>query len=238
MTYSQLKTTVLGIQPSIYRVVTHSCSYSIHNVPLTIRPRAGQSLSSVTKSTYFPSVSSRSFNTSPSFSSSASSSFRSKSPPFKSVSSLNHAQHSPHYNGPTTELPSVKSRAPFYILLGVLGVSFWAGSLAIAANHQKQGTSVVRGTLFNVKFDTKAQELLGDNIDFTNSKWPWIYGTVAHLKGRVDIEYQVKGDKAEGRVHFVAVRPVKQWITTDFTLTMPDGTCVPLGEHMALPDLP
>ncbi|KAI8361362.1 cytochrome oxidase assembly protein 1, partial [Mortierella sp. GBAus27b] len=98
------------------------------------------------------------------------------------------------------------------------GVAFWAGSLAVAANHQRQGTSVVRGTLFNVKFDTKAQELLGDNIDFINPRWPWISGTVAHLKGRVDIEYNVRGDKAEGRVHFVAVRPAKQWITTDFTL--------------------
>ncbi|KAF8957079.1 hypothetical protein BGZ46_002265 [Entomortierella lignicola] len=159
-----------------------------------------------------------------------------KNPAFKSTSSLNQSQHSPQFKAQTTQLPNVKSRTPLYILLGILGVSFWAGSLAVAANHQRQGTSIVRGTLFNVKFDTKAQELLGDNIDFTNKSWPWISGTVAHLKGRVDIEYQVRGDKAEGRVHFVAVRPVKQWITTDFTLTMPDGTSVILGEHTHLPE--
>ncbi|KAF9425474.1 hypothetical protein BGZ94_007494 [Podila epigama] len=158
-------------------------------------------------------------------------------PTFKSVSNINQSQHSPSFKAQTSQLPNVRSRVPLYILLGIVGVGFWAGSLAVAANHQRQGTSIVRGTLFNVKFDKKAQELLGDNIDFTQKDWPWISGTVAHLKGRVDIEFQVRGDKAEGRVHFVAVRPLKQWITTDFTLTMPDGTCVVLGENMDLPDL-
>ncbi|KAF9317032.1 hypothetical protein BG003_001306 [Podila horticola] len=170
-------------------------------------------------------------------SSSSSSSTFINNPAFKSPSSINQSQHSPSFKTQTANLPSVRSRTPLFILLGVLGVGFWAGSIAVAANHQRQGTSIVRGTLFNVKFDTKAQELLGDDIDFTNKGWPWISGTVAHLKGRVDIEFQVRGDKAEGRVHFVAVRPLKQWITTDFTLTMPDGTCVVLGEHTVLPDM-
>ncbi|KAF9134339.1 hypothetical protein BGW39_007356 [Mortierella sp. 14UC] len=159
-----------------------------------------------------------------------------QNPAFKSTSSLNQSQHSPQFKTQTTQLPNVASRTPLYVLAGIFGVAFWVGSIAVAANHQRQGTSIVRGTLFNVKFDTKAQELLGDHIDFINPKWPWISGTVAHLKGRVDIEFQVRGDKAEGRVHFVAVRPAKQWITTDFTLTMPDGTCVVVGEHTVLPD--
>ncbi|KAF9342847.1 hypothetical protein BGX26_006724, partial [Mortierella sp. AD094] len=182
------------------------------------------------------SYSSSSSSSSSSHASSKATSSFAQNPAFKSTSSLNQSQHSPYFKAQTTQLPNVKSRTPLYILFGILGVSFWAGSLAIAANHQRQGTSIVRGTLFNVKFDKKAQELLGENIDFTNKSWPWISGTVAHLKGRVDIEYQVRGDKAEGRVHFVAVRPVKQWITTDFTLTMPDGTCIILGEHTLLPE--
>lgn len=160
-----------------------------------------------------------------------------QNPAFKSTSSLNQSRHSPQFKTQTTQLPNVASRTPIFILAGIFGVAFWAGSIAVAANHQRQGTSIVRGTLFNVKFDTKAQELLGDNIDFINPSWPWISGTVAHLKGRVDIEFQVRGDKAEGRVHFVAVRPAKQWITTDFTLTMPDGTCVVVGENTVLPEI-
>ncbi|KAF9992871.1 hypothetical protein BGZ79_002536 [Entomortierella chlamydospora] len=186
---------------------------------------------------------SKSYSSSPSSTTTSSSHASSKTtsafaqnPAFKSTSSLNQSQHSPNFKAQTTQLPDIKSRTPFFIFFGILGVAFWAGSLAVAANHQRQGTSIVRGTLFNVKFDKKAQELLGENIDFTNKNWPWISGTVAHLKGRVDIEYQVRGDKAEGRVHFVAVRPVKQWITTDFTLTMPDGTCIMLGEHTLLPE--
>ncbi|KAK3807132.1 MAG: cytochrome oxidase complex assembly protein 1-domain-containing protein [Linnemannia elongata] len=160
-----------------------------------------------------------------------------QNPAFKSTSSLNQSRHSPQFKTQTTQLPNVASRTPIFILAGILGAAFWAGSIAVAANHQRQGTSIVRGTLFNVKFDTKAQELLGNNIDFVNPSWPWISGTVAHLKGRVDIEFQVRGDKAEGRVHFVAVRPAKQWITTDFTLTMPDGTCVIVGENTVLPEI-
>ncbi|KAF9144971.1 hypothetical protein BGX30_010793 [Mortierella sp. GBA39] len=160
-----------------------------------------------------------------------------RNPAFKSTSSLNQSQHSPQFKTQTTQLPNVTSRTPVFILAGILGVAFWAGSIAVAANHQRQGTSIVRGTLFGVKFDAKAQELLGDKIDFVNPSWPWISGTVAHLKGRVDIEFQVRGDKAEGRVHFVAVRPAKQWITTDFTLTMPDGTCVVVGENTVLPEI-
>ncbi|KAG0310403.1 hypothetical protein BGZ97_012589 [Linnemannia gamsii] len=113
-----------------------------------------------------------------------------QNPAFKSTSSLNQSQHSPQFRTQTTQLPNVASRTPLFILAGIFGVAFWAGSIAVAANHQRQGTSIVRGTLFNVKFDTKAQELLGDNIDFVNPSWPWISGTVAHLKGRVDIEFQ------------------------------------------------
>ncbi|KAG0257199.1 hypothetical protein BG011_004085 [Mortierella polycephala] len=159
------------------------------------------------------------------------------SAPSRRASDINQSRHSPQFKAQTAELPQVKNRTPFFILLGVAGVAFWAGSIAVAANHQRQGTSIVRGTLFNVKFDTKAQDLLGENIDFVNPEWPWISGTVAHLKGRVDIEFQVRGSKAEGRVHFVAVRPAKQWVTTDFTLTIPDGTCVVLGENVVLPEL-
>ncbi|KAF9959042.1 hypothetical protein BGZ72_010383 [Mortierella alpina] len=180
---------------------------------------------------------SRSYTTSPTAASVPATTPVKHQPVFKSTSAINQSQHSPQFKAQTSQLPNVANRTPLYILLGVLGASFWAGSIAVAANHQRQGTSIVRGTMFNVKFDTKAQKLLGNNIDFTNPSWPWISGTVAHLKGRVDIEFQVKGDKAEGRVHFVAVRPAKQWVTTDFTLTMPDGTCVVLGEHTVLPEL-
>ncbi|KAF9138748.1 hypothetical protein BG015_002271 [Linnemannia schmuckeri] len=201
----------------------------------TLSPRVSSKHSSVR---FYTSASKRLNNSSkPSGTTGATASKFVQNPAFKSTSSLNQSQHSPQFKTQTTELPNVASRTPLFILAGIFGVAFWAGSIAVAANHQRQGTSIVRGTLFNVKFDTKAQELLGDNIDFVNPKWPWISGTVAHLKGRVDIEFQVRGDKAEGRVHFVAVRPAKQWITTDFTLTMPDGTCVIVGENTVLPEL-
>ncbi|KAF9585170.1 hypothetical protein BGW38_003608 [Lunasporangiospora selenospora] len=155
----------------------------------------------------------------------------------KSAAGINQSKYSPSFRSETTELPKIVNRTPFYVALGLVGLGFWVGSIAVLANHQRQGTSIVRGTLFNVKYDTKARELLGEDIDFVNPKWPWISGTIAHLKGRVDIEYQVRGEKAEGRVHFVAIRPVRKWITADFTLTMPDGTVAPRVASVGSPSL-
>ncbi|KAG0227819.1 hypothetical protein BGW42_002700 [Actinomortierella wolfii] len=161
--------------------------------------------------------------------------FRNQDTSFKSTASLNQSRY--QQPGGIPDLPQIKNRTPLYIALGILGVGFWAGSLAIAANHQKQGTSVVKGTLFNVRYDETAKEVLGDGIDYRNPKWPWIYGTVAHLKGKVDIQYDVRGSKGEGRVHFQAYRPEKRWITTVFTLTTPDGVTIPLGQNTSLPDV-
>ncbi|KAF9162704.1 hypothetical protein DFQ26_003309 [Actinomortierella ambigua] len=161
--------------------------------------------------------------------------FRHQDTTFKSTASLNQSRYQQQHGIP--ELPTIKNRTPYYIAFALLGVGFWAGSLAVAANHQKQGTSVVKGTMFNVRYDETAKELLGDSIDFVRPSWPWIYGTVAHLKGKVDIWFDVRGSKGEGRVHFQAYRPERRWITTIFTLTTSDGVTIPLGEHTSLPDL-
>lgn len=80
-----------------------------------------------------------------------------------------------------------------WIWTGVgVGAVFWAVGLGAALNHQRLSSSVVHGTLFMVRYDPRVISLVGDRVDYADS-WPWISGTVNHLKGKIDIAFDVKG---------------------------------------------
>lgn len=80
-----------------------------------------------------------------------------------------------------------------WIWTGVgVGAVFWAVGLGAALNHQRLSSSVVHGTLFMVRYDPRVIALVGDRVDYADS-WPWISGTVNHLKGKIDIGFDVKG---------------------------------------------
>lgn len=74
----------------------------------------------------------------------------------------------------------------------VVGSVLWATVLAVSMNYQRTSSSVVNGTLFTVRYDPQVQELLGDKVDYADS-WPWVSGSVNHLKGKVDISFDVSG---------------------------------------------
>ncbi|CAG8498841.1 10183_t:CDS:2 [Paraglomus occultum] len=124
-------------------------------------------------------------------------------------------------------LPEIKNNTPKYIAFGLVGVSFWAAFITIAFNHQRQASSIVKNSIFHVRYDQEAKEVLGDNIDFASS-WPWISGSVNHLKGKINISYDVKGSKGKGRVHFHSVRRGydQRWEVLEFSLTSEDGRIV------------
>lgn len=91
-------------------------------------------------------------------------------------------------------LPQVAPRrTPLLVGAGIVGVSLWIGGLSYAMNYQRQSSSVVHGTMFTVRYDPRVQELLGGNIGYADS-WAWIDGSVNHLKGQVDIKFEIKGD--------------------------------------------
>lgn len=77
-----------------------------------------------------------------------------------------------------------------------MGCAVWGVGLAAALNYQRLSSSVVSGTLFMVRYDPDVIELLGDKIDYAD-KWPWITGTVNHLKGKVAIAFDVIGAKGQ-----------------------------------------
>jgi len=133
-------------------------------------------------------------------------------------------------------LPEIVNKTPRYLAYGILGTSIWAVVIALSFNHQRMNSSTVQGSLFNVRYNPNTREVLGDRIDFTSS-WPWISGTINHLKGRINIKYDVKGDKGKGVVHFHTIRPThdSQWKVLEFTVTTEDGRVVPLTIDHGVP---
>lgn len=80
-----------------------------------------------------------------------------------------------------------------------VGAVVWVVGLGAALNHQRLSSSVVHGTLFMVRYDPRVIALIGDHVDYADS-WPWISGTVNHLKGKIDIGFDVKG--STGKLFF------------------------------------
>lgn len=103
------------------------------------------------------------------------------------------------------ELPDITSSSRQWlktlpIFLAIVGVS----TLAIF-NYQKSSSSVVSSTLYALRTNPEARELLGDEIYFRD-KFPWISGELNQLHGRVDIGFGVKGTRAKGYMRFKSIR--------------------------------
>jgi hypothetical protein len=103
------------------------------------------------------------------------------------------------------ELPSVTtSRFRWYLTLPIFGAIMLVSTLAIF-NYQKTSSSVVSSTLYSLRTNAKAREILGDEIYFA-SKIPWISGELNQLHGRIDISFWVKGTRGKGLMRFKSVR--------------------------------
>ncbi|GIZ43393.1 hypothetical protein CKM354_000662100 [Cercospora kikuchii] len=103
------------------------------------------------------------------------------------------------------------------------------GSCLAIFNYQKQSSSVVNSTLYALRTNSKAREVLGDEVYFA-SKIPWIAGEMNQLHGRIDISFWVKGTKGMGKMRFVSVRRTRMGLfeTTDWDLEMEDGRKISL----------
>ena len=86
------------------------------------------------------------------------------------------------------------------IFLAIIGVS-----CAAIFNYQKSSSSVVGATLYSLRTNATARELLGDEIYFRD-RFPWIWGQLNQLHGRIDIGYGVKGTRASGFMRFKSFR--------------------------------
>lgn len=101
-------------------------------------------------------------------------------------------------------------------------------SLAIF-NYQKSNSSVVASTLYALRTNEKAREYLGDEIYFA-SQMPWIWGEMNQLHGKIDIQFEVKGKKAQGTMRFKSFRATRRGMfeTTEWSLETNDGQKIDL----------
>ena len=82
-----------------------------------------------------------------------------------------------------------------------------AASLAIF-NYQKASSSVVNSTLYALRTSQEGRRLLGEEIYFRD-RFPWIWGEMNQLHGRVDISFGVKGTKGKGLMRFKSIRKTR-----------------------------
>ncbi|KAI0484262.1 DUF1783-domain-containing protein [Xylariaceae sp. FL0804] len=126
------------------------------------------------------------------------------------------------------ELPSGDDGFRWWHTLPLFLAVMWASSMAIF-NYQRYSSPVVAGALYALRTSPEARALLGDEIQHKHSI-PWISGDMNSLRGRIDISFDVRGSRAEGRVRFASVRPTAKAIfeTTVWELEMTDGRYVDL----------
>merc|ERR1711881_645095 len=118
-------------------------------------------------------------------------------------------------------LPTIASRRVFLRTMPLFILLCAGGTLAIF-NYQKSNSSVVTSSLYALRVNPRAREVLGEEIYFA-AKVPWICG-------RIDIRFGVKGTRGKGEMRFKSERKTKMgyFETTDWTLTTENGQVIDL----------
>jgi cytochrome c oxidase assembly factor 1 len=112
-------------------------------------------------------------------------------------------------------LPSI---APKYRMLKTMPLFLLVvtGSTLAIFNYQKSSSSVVTSSLYALRVNEKAREVLGEEIYFKN-KMPWIWGTIDQMHGRIDIRFSVKGTRGTGQLHFRSERKTRMGYVSFYT---------------------
>ncbi|KAL1303802.1 hypothetical protein AAFC00_000265 [Neodothiora populina] len=115
----------------------------------------------------------------------------------------------------------IRSIPVFVLVMGV--------SMAAIFNYQKQSSSIVTSTLYSLRTNARARELLGDEVYFA-SQIPWIHGQMNQLRGKIDIYFWVKGTRQQALMRFKSSRKQRMgyFETTEWSLQTEDGTVVNL----------
>ncbi|KAI5257222.1 DUF1783-domain-containing protein [Aureobasidium subglaciale] len=116
-----------------------------------------------------------------------------------------------------------------WMITGPLFLAAMAASTLVIFNYQKQNSSVVTSTMYSLRTNALAREILGDEVYFA-SKFPIIAGEINQLHGKIDVEYWVKGTRQEAKMRFKSHRKTRMGIfeTTEWSLETTDGKVVDL----------
>ncbi|KAJ1852154.1 hypothetical protein LPJ73_002881 [Coemansia sp. RSA 2703] len=124
------------------------------------------------------------------------------------------------------ELEGPKSRKREIGLFVAVAAVTWGLGSVIAFNYQRMSSTPVTAALYTARHNDEVKRVLGQQLNFT-SAFPWISGDISHLKGFVEIEFDVVGDKGvTGRLVLKSRRVGNQsgeWKTVEFCIVLPDG---------------
>jgi cytochrome c oxidase assembly factor 1 len=143
-------------------------------------------------------------------------------------------------------LPDMTPSKSWMITVPLFIGAMAASTLAIF-NYQKQNSSVVTSTMYSLRTNALAREILGDEVYFA-SKIPYIGGEINQLHGKIDVVYWVKGTRQQAKMRFKSHRKTRmgivslrlkerervsrwrdtQFETTEWSLELEDGTVVDL----------
>ncbi|KAL8691342.1 MAG: hypothetical protein Q9218_003410 [Villophora microphyllina] len=126
-------------------------------------------------------------------------------------------------------LPAIPSSRKLWlrtlpIFFGVITLSTFA-----IFNYQKASSSTVNATLYALRTSEVGKRELGERIYFRD-KFPWIWGEMNQLHGRIDIRFGVKGTKGKGMMRFKSVRKTRMGFfeTQVWSLELEDGRILQL----------
>jgi cytochrome c oxidase assembly factor 1 len=106
---------------------------------------------------------------------------------------------------PDRALPEIRSPALRWLRTVPLFIALITVSALAIFNYQKSSSSVVNATLYALRTSEKAREILGEEIYFRD-RFPWIWGELNQLHGRIDIGFGVKGRRANAYMRFRSFR--------------------------------
>jgi cytochrome c oxidase assembly factor 1 len=109
-------------------------------------------------------------------------------------------------------LPDMTPSKSWMITAPLFLAAMAASTLAIF-NYQKQNSSVVTSTMYSLRTNTVAREILGDEVYFA-SKIPYIGGEINQLHGKIDVVYWVKGTRQEAKMRFKSHRKTRMGIVS------------------------
>lgn len=107
---------------------------------------------------------------------------------------------------------------------------FWVYSVgvfvlcALIFNYEKTRSPIINSVLYCLRRSEAAKSRLGANIGFSSS-WPWVWGPLNTVKGDIDVEFGVKGDKGRATLRLKATRTLRlvPFDIHHFTLETEDG---------------
>ncbi|KAL8812630.1 MAG: hypothetical protein Q9223_000945 [Gallowayella weberi] len=121
-------------------------------------------------------------------------------------------------------LPNIQSARKLWLKTLPIFLSILTLSAFAIFNYQKSSSSIVNATLYALRTSETGKRELGEQIYFRD-KFPWIWGEMNQLHGRIDISFGVKGTKGKGMMKFKSVRKTRMGFfeTVEWSLEMEDG---------------